>query len=108
MNTELLNNKKLSATEFYEIFKPYGENDELIIYETYGDDVESLKERAKKFAFEQGTKLYQHIWTVIDGDGFTFASNGWHLCNRTNYLVCETPWGNGTESDKDVFIEAEY
>ena len=34
--------------------------------------------------------------------------NGWHVCNRLAYVVCEVPWGIGTEADTDVYIESKY
>jgi hypothetical protein len=30
------------------------------------------------------------------------------MCNKIAYIVCETPWGDGTDADRDVYIEAKY
>lgn len=67
-------------------------------------------DEAKKIASQYDeNNLYRHIWTAVDGEGSDIILlNGWHACNRLFYIVCETPWGSGEESDKDIYIEAQY
>ena len=90
-------------------YKLVTRKDDSVAFETYGDDLLELKEKASAIAEKNGTKPYQHIWTVVDGDsGDLLLLNGWHLCNRINYVLCENAWGDGTENDSKIYIEAKY
>lgn len=48
--------------------------------------------------------------TVMDGNsGEQLVSiNGYHVVTRLFYIVCKQPRGTGDDSDKDMYIEAEY
>lgn len=85
------------------------EDDAVVFYETYSPHREDVTIYAEQLAKEQGTRLYQHIWTRVDGDnGKLILLNGWHICNRLDYCVSHIPWGNGTQEDKDTYIEVKY
>ena len=52
-----------------------------IMFETYGDEVDFVKE-------QDGA----HIWTYGDGDdGGGYVWNGWHFVNRLGYFITEVP-----------------
>jgi len=54
-------------------------------------------------------KPHQHIWSIIDGEsGKLILLNGYHKVNVLGYLVCKIPWGNGTDSDANVYLEVKY
>jgi hypothetical protein len=59
-------------------------DDSLIHFETYGDEVEAVKQ-----AYEINPKT---IWTEVDGDSGTYIVAGWHIVNRINYYITENPW----------------
>jgi hypothetical protein len=85
------------------------ETDDTIFYETYSPHIDDLKNYAEQIAKEQGTKPYQYIWSRVDGDsGKLILLNGWHICNRLDYCISHTPWGDGTDNDKDTYIEVTY
>lgn len=94
-----------TVEEFDEAFDPLWEPDDeqLWQFDSYDDAIIE----ARKF---DTTNPYRHIWTVVDGDSGEqlIVINGYHLVNRLFYLVCKHPWGTGEESDKDIYIEAEY
>lgn len=97
--------KPLSVKQFDEFFKPFIKDDQTMLF----DFPEEATYQANSYAHKQGTKTYQHIWTCVDGDnGKLILINGWHLCNRIAYVVCETPWGDGSDQDSDIYIEARY
>jgi hypothetical protein len=89
--------------EFDETFKPIDDqHDQTWQFESKNEATKEAEKLSKEHP-------YRHIWTVVDGDdGSLVAINGYHLCNRLFYIVCETPWGEGLPSDKDIYIEAEY
>lgn len=68
-------------------FKPIKNNiskyatDDLIAFETYGDEV--------KFVCDQDPKT---IWTEVDGDYGTYIIAGYHYVNRIQYYITENPW----------------
>ena len=102
---EIANKKPLTIRQHEKFFKPFIKDDDTILF----DYSEEATHQANVFAHALGTKPYQHIWTLVDGDsGKECLINGWHRCNRLAYVVCETPWGTGEESDSDVYIESKY
>lgn len=52
-----------------------------IAYETYGDEMEFVRNTDQKF-----------IWTEVDGDGGTYILAGYHYVNRIQYYITEKPW----------------
>ena len=102
---EIADKKPLTIKQHEKFFKPFIKDDETILF----DYSEEATYRANVFAHALGTKTYQHIWTLVDGDsGKECLINGWHRCNRIAYVVCETPWGNGSEADSNIYIESKY
>ena len=102
---EIAAKRQLLEKEHKDFFKPVIKDDNTILF-NYRD--EALDE-ANVFAHALGTKPYQHVWTLVDGDsGKCCLINGWHYCNRLAYVVCETPWGDGSDNDSDVYIESKY
>jgi hypothetical protein len=59
-------------------------DDSLIHFETYGDEVEAVKQ-----AYDKDPKT---IWTEVDGDAGTYIVAGYHFVNRINYYITENPW----------------
>ena len=59
-------------------------DDTLITFETYGDEVEAVKQ-----AYEINPKT---IWTEVDGDNGTYIVAGYHFVNRIHYYITENPW----------------
>ena len=59
-------------------------DDSLIHFETYGDEVEAVKQ-----AYEINPKT---IWTEVDGDSGTYIVAGYHFVNRINYYITENQW----------------
>lgn len=91
---------------FNKFFKPLDEPEKEKGYTWQFDMKNDATDEAKKLDSENP---YRHIWTAVDGDGSdVILLNGYHYCNRIFYIVCETPWGNGEMSDKDIYIEAQY
>lgn len=103
---EKANKKPLTIRQHEKFFKPYTKEDDSVLFD-YADEAELV---AGLFAKTNNTQVYQHIWTVVDGEsGNPCTINGWHLCNRIGYMVCEVPWGTGnSEVDNDTYIEAKY
>lgn len=63
------------------------------MFETYGDEVTYVKDQPNP-----------HIWTLLDAEGYTIISKGWHFVNRLGYFVCEVPF---TDEDPDEIILSE-
>jgi hypothetical protein len=59
-------------------------DDDLIHFETYGEEVEFVK---AQYAINPKT-----IWTEVDGDSGTYIVAGWHFVNRINYYITENAW----------------
>jgi hypothetical protein len=59
-------------------------DDDLIHFETYGEEVEFVK---AQHAINPKT-----IWTEVDGDSGTYIVAGWHFVNRINYYITENAW----------------
>jgi hypothetical protein len=75
-------------------------DDSLIHFETYGEEVEFVKQ-----AYEKDPKT---IWTEVDGDSGTYIVAGWHFVNRINYYITEKPWDDEyTEIPTWCYREAE-
>ena len=63
------------------------ENDEGIMFETYGDEVEFVKSQDPA-----------KIWMYGDGDdGGGYIWSGWHFVNRIGYFITEVPCPADTE-----------
>lgn len=57
------------------------ENDDGIMFETYGDEVEFVKKQNPNC-----------IWTYVDGDSnASYIISGWHFVNRLGYFITEVP-----------------
>lgn len=73
--------------EWYEKYKPiknhYKENDLWVndMFETYGEELDFVRAQDQR-----------HIWTLVDGEGGLYITNGYHLINRVNYFVTEVPF----------------
>jgi hypothetical protein len=75
-------------------------DDSLIHFETYGDEVEAVKQ-----AYEINPKT---IWTEVDGDSGTYIVAGYHFVNRINYYITENQWEDEfTEIPTWCYREAE-
>jgi len=111
-----MSDKLLTLNEWKDEFEPVLEFDEetkeegdILFYETYEPHIGSMKEYAEKLAKASGAKFYQHIWSRVDGDGGKLILlNGWHRCNRLDYCLSSIPWGDGSDEDKDIYIEVTY
>lgn len=102
---EIAKEDKIKIDDFNEVFKPIPFNEYQYMYNTWED----AKKVIDKLINKNGNKLYQHLWTVVDGNGEDLILlNGIHIFNRLGYVVCSEPWGNGTEADSNIYIEAEY
>ena len=98
----------IQCETFCKYFNPCEDDDNQDIQYDRGNWNELL-DKTQEFADAQGTQSYQHIWAVVDGEGSNLiVLNGRHACNVLHHIVCETPWGDGTNDDKDVYIEARY
>jgi hypothetical protein len=40
----------------------------------------------------------QHVWTVTEHGGLTFAQAGYHIVNKIGYVVTVQPWTTGDET----------
>ena len=98
---------KIRSQTWVKYFKPVLDEDgQEMQFE--GSNWDKLLVEASKYA-EDKEKLYRHIWAVIDGDNDKLIIlNGRHTCNVLFHTVCEVPWGDGSTSDADVYIEANY
>ena len=77
--------KEMSLDEWFDTYKPLKNHLDInssfdgTMYETYGDEVEWVKQQAP-----------HHIWMYGQGDdGGTYIWNGWHFVNRIGYFVTE-------------------
>ena len=103
---EMASKKPLTANQFSKFFEPIINSSGYLI-----DSLSEAKDKANEIIENNNldTKTYQHIWTVlVDESGKLCTLNGYRLCDRIGYFVCKTPWGDGTDKDKDVYIEAKY
>ena len=98
--------KPLTVKQHEKFFKPYTKEDDSVLFD-FADEATLV---AELFAKTNKTQVYQHIWTIVDGESGNLCTiNGWHVCNRIGYMVCKVPWGTGNrEVDNDTYIEAEY
>ena len=67
-----------------ETFKPITNsirNNGDLAYETYGDELEFVKQQDPKY-----------IWTEVDGDAGTYITAGYHFVNRIQYYITTNPW----------------
>jgi hypothetical protein len=72
-------------------------------------DLEEMARDMIELYASGATKLYQHIWSRVDGDnGRMILVNGNHPCNIIDTCLCMEPWGTGEESDAEIYIEVQY
>lgn len=72
----------------------FWENDK---FETYGEELDFVRSQDPKC-----------IWTLVDGEGGLYITNGYHLVNRINYFVTELPFeGEFLEVPYYIFEENE-
>lgn len=68
------------------------------MFETYGEEIDYLKQQCKDDAY--------HLWTVLDAEDTLFLSMGFHVVNRIGYILTEVPW---TEEEfkewQDILID---
>ena len=103
---EMASKKPLTANQFTKFFEPIINSSGYLV-----DSLSEAKEKANEIIENNNldTKTYQHIWTVVVGQSGNLCTlNGNHMFDRFGYIVCKTPWGDGTDKDKDVYIEAKY
>jgi hypothetical protein len=79
--------KTLTFEEFEEKYKPQ-ENliikENTYLYEIFGEELEYVKKQHNNF-----------IWTLIDTDDEEqWIIPGYHIINRSSYLITEIPWEN--------------
>lgn len=82
--------KTLTFEQFEEIYKPIFNpftsypNNENYFFETYGEEVNYIKKQHNNF-----------IWTLVDCDNEEqYIIPGYHIVNRSFYLLTEIPWEN--------------
>lgn len=51
------------------------------MFETFGEELEMVRKHAS-----------EQIFTLVDADGYTFVTPGYHLVNRLGYLLVKQPW----------------
>lgn len=95
---------EMSMEEWEKTYKPIinhfddnasfqNENDEGIMFETYGDEITFVN-----------SQPYENIWTYHHGDeNSTYIVNGYGFINRLGYFVTEVP----CPPDTDIFIQVE-
>lgn len=99
---EISKSRALKVEEFDEVFPIIQNGDEIMQLDEYSDAIS----HSKKY---DEVNPYRHIWTCVDGESNKLILlNGYHLCNRLYYVVSPEPWGTGEDTDKDIYIEAEY
>lgn len=68
------------------------------MFETYGDELEFVKEQDKL-----------NIWTYGDGDdGGTYIWNGYHYINRLGYFITEVPAPNEDECTIQIQVSVPW
>ena len=78
-------------------YAQYASAGELITFETYGEDMEFVRNTDPKF-----------IWTEVDGDSGTYILAGYHYVNRIQYYITEIPWDDEwTEVPSWVYRECD-
>jgi len=68
-------------TTFEKIHDPIVRYDGSLLFETYGDDLESIMQTNPR-----------NVWTLLDCDGKLVIGAGYHLVNRIAYIVSRVPW----------------
>ena len=56
------------------------------MFETFGPEFEQVK-----------MQDYRRVFTVIDAEGKSYASPGFHFVNRLGYFIVEIPWTDEQE-----------
>ena len=71
------------------IKNPVNKEEDSIIFETYGEDFETVKN------YNQN-----HVWTVVDGDnGDLLIIKGLHWVNRVYYIISKESHEGDTEEE---------
>lgn len=98
---------QLNSDDFDNFFKPLSDEFGVIVqYDCDKASVELLKSELDK---RTDNNQYRYVWTCVDGEeDDLLLLNGWHVCNRLFYIICETPWGDGSKKDAELYIEAIY
>ena len=73
--------KPKKYNKFEQMFEPLVRPDGTILFETYGADLERIRQTDN-----------HHVWTLVDCDGKLFITAGYHLVNRMNYIITQKPW----------------
>lgn len=82
------------------IQNPYREEFNGLLWETFGPDLEIVRET---FA-----RRPQCVWTIIDAEGTTVFTNGMHYVNRLGYILCENSFiGPDCEVSLDDEVQEE-
>lgn len=95
----------ITHDEWVERFKPdVDENGEIMPYETYGSDLNSVLDIASS---DPG-----RVWTVVEDDnGIPVVLSGYHLVNRLYYHITENSFDgdhlNVIDSDYDEMVDLE-
>ena len=87
--------KPLKFKKFKKFFNPIKLSDGYML-----ENLKDARDLANKFIKKNNlqTKLRQHIWTVVYGKSDKlFIFNGNHIFDIVGYVVCKTPWGDGTK-----------
>lgn len=72
-----------------ETYKPHMATEGSVrLYETFGEDLDAVKSASPEC-----------VWTLVDCDGLTWITPGFHFVNRMNYIICEVPCVNSTHED---------
>ena len=59
------------------------------LFETFGNELE--------FVRKQNSENHKKVWTILEADGETYISAGYHFVNRIGYLITEQEWENEFE-----------
>ena len=83
---------ELTYDQWHEQFKPvHDSNGDMV---KFGWSTVEDQEEIKK-ALNQNA-----LWTILDCDGVQVISNGYHVVNRMDYVICDVAYGD--ESSYDV------
>lgn len=94
-------NQSDEIEEWEEKYKPINnpnEKWETNDFETYGKDVEIVKQYDEKFIW---------TWCTSDGDGWDYVNQGWHYANRMGYHIASVPYQEGQPDQYAWRIEGE-
>jgi len=87
--------------EWEEKYKPINNPNEkwaTNYFDTYGKDVEIVKQYDEKFIW---------TWCNSDGDGWDYVNQGWHSANRFGFHIASVPYQKGEPDQYAWRIEGE-